>query len=299
MIDFKNRVAIVTGAGGGLGKEYALALAKRGCKVVVNDLGGSVHGTGSNSRVADVVVDEIRASGGEATANYDSVVDGARIVQTAMEAYGRVDIVVNNAGILRDKSFHKMSQSDWDLVQMVHVQGAKNVTQAAWPQMRKQRYGRVINISSVVGLYGNFGQANYGVAKAGMVGFTNCLALEGKKYDIKVNCVAPLAYSRMTEGTPTAAIVKQRFPAKAVGRIILVLASEQCPQSGCTFEAGGNWFAEVRPIRASGALMKTDSDCDDLLSAWSDVTNFKNSEDPKVMRNKTGATASPKAFAKL
>jgi NAD(P)-dependent dehydrogenase (short-subunit alcohol dehydrogenase family) len=199
---FDDRVAIVTGAGAGLGRMYAMLLASLGAKVVVNDLGGSLDGGGPDSsgeRPADVVVREIKAAGGEAVANYDSCVEGEKVVATAIAAYGRIDIVINNAGILRDVSFHKMTDKDFSLVHLVHVKGAFSVTRAAWPHMREARYGRVVNITSVNGLYGAFGQANYSSAKSAMVGFTKTLAKEGAKRNIKVNVLAPGAGSRMTK----------------------------------------------------------------------------------------------------
>ncbi|HVK72193.1 MAG TPA: SDR family oxidoreductase, partial [Kofleriaceae bacterium] len=184
---FDGKVAIVTGAGGGLGRSHALLLASRGAKVVVNDLGGSHTGEGKSSSAADKVVDEIKAAGGTAVANYDSVEDGDKIVKTAIDTYGRIDVLVNNAGILRDVSFAKMTDADWDLVYRVHVKGAYKCTHAAWPVMRDQKFGRIIFTASAAGIYGNFGQANYSMAKLGLVGFGNTLALEGKKRNILVN----------------------------------------------------------------------------------------------------------------
>jgi (3R)-3-hydroxyacyl-CoA dehydrogenase / 3a,7a,12a-trihydroxy-5b-cholest-24-enoyl-CoA hydratase / enoyl-CoA hydratase 2 len=187
---FDGKVGIVTGAGGGLGRSHALLLASRGAKVVVNDLGGSFKGDGSSSSAADKVVDEIKAAGGVAVANYNSVEDGDKIVQTAIDAFGRLDIVINNA---------KMSQQDWDLIYKVHVLGSFKVTQAAWPIMRDQKYGRIIMTASAAGIYGNFGQANYSMAKLGLYGFASTLALEGRKNNVYVNTIAPIAGSRMTE----------------------------------------------------------------------------------------------------
>lgn len=296
VLDFSSRVAVVTGAGGGLGREYALALAAHGCSVVVNDLGGSVDGKGA-SRVADEVVKEITAAGGRAVANYDSVVDGAKIVNTALDCFGRLDIVVNNAGILRDKSFTKMTNEEWDIVNLVHVIGAKNVAQAAWPHLRKQRYGRVVNITSTSGLYGNYGQTNYSAAKLAVVGMSNTLALEGKKYGIKVNCIAPTAYTRMLRGTPAEAIVKKAFPAKPITRLIVALCSEECPSTGSVFEGAGNWFAQVKLVRAKGASITKESTAEDLLQQWKDVTNFQEgSDDPIAQREKRGGTLPPRAF---
>jgi NAD(P)-dependent dehydrogenase (short-subunit alcohol dehydrogenase family) len=201
-LGFDGRVAIITGAGGGLGRSHALELARRGALIVVNDLGGSVDGTGSGTTAAQLVVDEIRAAGGEAVANYDSVATpegGKAIIQTALDTWGRVDIIVNNAGILRDASFKNMDPDKVDAVIDVHLRGAFNVTQPAWEHMRNQGYGRIVNTSSGAGVFGNFGQANYGAAKMGLVGLTRVLAVEGAKNNIKANAIAPVAKTRMTE----------------------------------------------------------------------------------------------------
>ena len=197
---FDGRVAIVTGAGQGLGRSHALSLASRGAKVVVNDLGGSTSGEGKSAETADLVVEEIRQAGGEAVANYDSVEDGDAIVRSAMDAWDRVDIVINNAGILRDKSFKNMTDADWDIIFRVHNYGAYKVTKAAWPIMTEQGYGRVLFTTSSAGIYGNFGQTNYGSAKLSLVGFANTLSLEGQRKNVLVNTIAPFAASRLTEG---------------------------------------------------------------------------------------------------
>ncbi|KAM9969002.1 hypothetical protein ACTFIW_000409, partial [Dictyostelium discoideum] len=194
-LNFKDKVVIVTGAGGGIGKVYALEFAKRGAKVVVNDLGGSHTGQGSSSKAADKVVEEIKAAGGTAVANYDSVEDGEKIVQTAMDSFGGVDILINNAGILRDVSFGKMTDGDWDLVYRVHAKGAFKLSRAAWNHMREKNFGRIIMTSSAAGLYGNFGQANYGSMKMALVGLSNTLAQEGKSKNIHCNTIAPIAAS--------------------------------------------------------------------------------------------------------
>jgi len=201
-IGYDGKVAIITGAGGGLGRSHALELARRGARVVVNDLGGSIDGTGASLGPAALVVDEIKSLGGDAVANTDSVATpagGAAIVQSAIDSFGRIDIVINNAGILRDKAFHNMEPDLVDPVLDVHLKGAFHVTRAAWIKMREQNYGRVVNTSSNSGLLGNFGQANYGAAKMGLVGLTRVLAVEGAKFNIKVNAIAPVAFTRMTE----------------------------------------------------------------------------------------------------
>ncbi|MFH1514692.1 MAG: SDR family NAD(P)-dependent oxidoreductase, partial [bacterium] len=199
-IRFDGRVAIVTGAGAGLGRTYALTLAARGAKVVVNDLGGARDGSGSSTSAADTVVKEIKKGGGKAVANYDSVATvegGENIVKTAVDNFGKVDIVINNAGILRDKSFVKMTEDEWDIVLAVHLKGAYCVTQPAFRLMKENGYGRIINTTSGAGLYGNFGQSNYCSAKMGVVGLMNNIAIEGAKYNIKCNTIAPIAASRL------------------------------------------------------------------------------------------------------
>ncbi len=190
---------------------YALEFGKHGASVVVNDLGGSAKGDGADSKAADLVVAEIKKAGGKAVASYDSVVDGAKIIKTAMDAFGRVDVVINNAGILRDVAFHKMKDSDWDLLYQVHLKGSYAVTKAAWEVMRAQKFGRIINVASAAGIYGNFGQAQYSAFKLGLVGLTNTLALEGAKMNIHANTIAPLAASRMTESVLPADILKVEF----------------------------------------------------------------------------------------
>ena len=230
-IDFNGRVAIVTGAGGGLGRQHALALAKRGAKVLVNDLGGDVHGEGGSVSAAQKVVDEICAAGGQAMVNGASVTDFAAVqamVQQVMDAWGRVDILVNNAGILRDKSFAKMGIDDFRLVMDVHVMGAVHCTKAVWPIMQAQRYGRIVMTTSSTGLYGNFGQANYGAAKMALAGLVQTLSLEGQKYDIRVNGLAPTAATRMTEGLMPEAVLRALQP-EAVVPAMLVMACEQAP----------------------------------------------------------------------
>ena len=230
-IDFKGRVAIVTGAGGGLGKQHALALAARGAKVVVNDLGGDVHGVGGSVSAAQAVVDEIRAAGGEAIVNGASVTDFAAVqamVQQTMDTWGRVDILVNNAGILRDKSFAKMDLADFRLVVDVHLMGAVHCPKAVWPIMQAQNYGRIVMTTSSSGLYGNFGQANYGAAKMALAGLMQTLSIEGEKHGIRVNCLAPTAATRMTEGLMPEAVLKALEP-QAVVPAMLVMASEDAP----------------------------------------------------------------------
>jgi NAD(P)-dependent dehydrogenase (short-subunit alcohol dehydrogenase family) len=252
-LGFDGKVAIITGAGGGLGKQHALLLASRGALVVVNDLGGAVDGTGADVGAAQLVVDEIAAAGGEAIADANSVATsagGAAIVQTAIDAFGRIDIVVNNAGILRDKSFANMNAELLDPVIDVHLRGAFHVTQPAWQHMREQSYGRVISTSSSSGLFGNFGQANYGAAKMGLIGFTRVLAVEGAKYGITANAIAPLALTRMTE--PLLGPLGAKVAPERVSPLVAYLAHESCAATGRVFSVGGGRIAEVFIGEAQG-----------------------------------------------
>ena len=239
-IGFDGRVAIITGAGGGLGRQHALELARRGARVVVNDLGGSVAGDGGDVGPAQKVVQEIIDLGGEAVADGNSVgtAEGGRaIVQTALDAFGTVDVVVNNAGILRDKSFHNLDQAMIEAVIQVHLLGAFYVTQPAFQVMREKGYGRIVSTSSNSGLLGNFGQSNYGAAKMGLVGLTNVLAIEGRKFNIKANAIAPVAATRMTEGL-FEGLVEKMDPA-TVSPLVAYLASEACEVSGEVYSAAG------------------------------------------------------------
>lgn len=244
-INYNGKVAIVTGAGNGLGRQYALLLARRGCKVVVNDLGGSVQGTSQAAakHAADIVVDEIRAAGGTACANKDSVEFGEKIVKTAVDNFGTVDIVINNAGILRDVSFQKMSELDWDLIMKVHLKGAFSVSRAAWNIMREKNYGRIVNTGSNAGIFGAFGQVNYSTAKLGLYGFTQALAKEGAKRNIRVNCIAPLAGTRMTATVMPAEVVEMMKP-DFVAPFVGWLVSDQCDENGSLYEVGAGFIAK-------------------------------------------------------
>jgi 3-hydroxyacyl-CoA dehydrogenase/3a,7a,12a-trihydroxy-5b-cholest-24-enoyl-CoA hydratase len=278
---FDDKVAIVTGAGNGLGRAHALLLASRGAKVVVNDLGGGIAGEGKSSKSADIVVDEIKAAGGEAAANYDSVVDGDKIVQTAMDSFGRVDIVINNAGILRDSSFAKMSEEDWDLICQVHVKGSYKVAAAAWPHMREQKYGRMIMTASAAGIYGNFGQANYSMAKLGLTGFANTLALEGKGRNIFTNTIAPLAGSRLTETVLPEDLIKALKP-EYVSPLVAWLCHEDCEENGSLFEVGGGFFGKLRWERTEGKMFRLGREItpDTIKKSWSAITDFGKSTNP-------------------
>lgn len=288
-IRFDNRVAIVTGAGGGLGRAHALLLASRGAKVVVNDLGGSVDGSGGGgTRPADAVVDEIRSKGGEAVANYDGVdteEGGRSIVATAKEAFGKVDILVNNAGILRDVSFVKMTEDDWNRVLRVHLSGSMYVTKAAWPLFRENGYGRVVFTTSAAGLYGNFGQANYGAAKLGIVGLAKTLAHEGAKYDIKCNVIAPIAKSRMTETVMPPEMLAKLTP-ECVAPLVAFLCSERCSDTGQIFAVGGGYVARVAIVEAEGVALRDGFAIEDVVTEWEKINDLSKA---RPMANATEA----------
>jgi NAD(P)-dependent dehydrogenase (short-subunit alcohol dehydrogenase family) len=267
-IDFNGRVAIVTGAGGGLGRQHALALAARGAKVVVNDLGGTSDGSGAPGSAAQAVVDEIKAAGGEAMANGASVTDFEAVqamVQQAVDAWGRVDILVNNAGILRDKSFAKMEIADFKLVVDVHLMGAVNCTKAVWALMNEQKYGRIVMTTSSSGLYGNFGQSNYGAAKLALVGLMQTLSIEGAKNDIRVNCLAPTAATRMTEGLMPQEVLEALKP-EAVVPAMLVLASADAPNRTILC-AGAGTFEAAHITLTQGAWLGIGADTPEQLAA--------------------------------
>jgi len=278
---YDGKVAIVTGAGNGLGKTYALLLGSRGAKVVVNDLGGSTSGEGASHRAADVVVDEIKKAGGQAVANYDSVEFGEKIVKSALDTWGRVDIIINNAGILRDKSFLKMTQQDWDLIYTVHLKGTYSLCKAAWETMRNQGYGRIVNVASAAGIYGNTGQANYSAAKLGIVGLTNTLAREGASKNIKVNTIAPLAGSRMTATVMPEEMLNALKP-EYVAPVVAFLCHESCEDSGGLFEMGAGWVAKLKWARAKGATMPVgDASPESVKKMWSKVVEFSDPDYPE------------------
>ena len=255
-VRFDGKVAIVTGAGGGLGRQHALELARRGAKVVVNDLGGSVDGSGGSSEAAMKVVEEIKALGGEAIANGSSVTDDAgvaRMAKDAMDHWGRIDILIANAGVLRDKSFSKMEMADFDFVLDVHLLGTVKCAKAVWEIMREQNYGRIVVTTSSSGLYGNFGQTNYGAAKLGIVGFMNTLKLEGQKNNIHVNAIAPVAATRMTENLMPPEILKRLAP-EYVTPGVVYLCSEEAP-TGAILTAGAGAFALARIYETEGVYL--------------------------------------------
>jgi NAD(P)-dependent dehydrogenase (short-subunit alcohol dehydrogenase family) len=244
-VTLENRVAVVTGAGGGLGRAHALKLAERGARVVVNDLGGNADGTGAGESMADQVVKEITAAGGEAVANYDSVATpegGAAIVQSALDAFGTVDIVVNNAGILRDKSFLNIPPADFDILLDVHLRGAFHVSQPAFRVMKEKGFGRFVHTTSASGLFGNFGQANYAAAKTGLVGLSNVLAIEGAKYNVHSNVIAPIAKSRLTESLGP---MGDSLGPELVAPLVAYLVSEECELTHEIFSVGGGRVARV------------------------------------------------------
>jgi NAD(P)-dependent dehydrogenase (short-subunit alcohol dehydrogenase family) len=278
-LDFSGRVAIVTGAGGGLGRQHALALAARGAKVVVNDLGGAVDGTGGSVGAAQRVVDEIRANGGEAIANGASVTDFAAVQAMADEAiaqWGRIDILVSNAGILRDKSFAKMELADFRLVLDVHLMGAVHCCKALWPAMTRQKYGRIVLTTSSSGLYGNFGQANYGAAKMALVGLMQTLAIEGQKHDIRVNCLAPTAATRMTQDLFPPDML-DAFGPEAVVPAMLVLAAADAP-TRTTLCAGAGAFEAANVTLTQGAYVGTGADAPEQLQAMLDAVRDRSGE---------------------
>ena len=276
----QDKVVIVTGAGGGLGRSYARFLAGNGALVVVNDLGGARDGTGSGTSMADQVVEEIQAAGGKAVANYSSVAtaDGAaEIVETALNAFGAVHGVVSNAGILRDGAFHKMTDDNFDSVLKVHLYGGFNVVRAAWAHFREQRFGRVVVATSTAGIYGNFGQANYGAAKLGLVGMINTLAIEGAKYAITANAVAPLAATRMTEDIAPRELLDKLDPdlvAPAVGYLV----SEENNDSGSVFVVGGGLVQRVAQFQNDGVTFAAPPSLEDIATRWPEISDMSSAK---------------------
>ena len=276
-IKFDNKVVIVTGAGGGLGKSHALEFARRGAKVVVNDLGGSVDGSGGASDAANAVVEEIKAEGGEAIANGASVADQSGVqnmIDEVMSKWGRIDVLVNNAGILRDKSFHKINLEEFNAVMDVHFQGSVYTSHAVYPIMREQNFGRIIFTTSSGGLSGNFGQANYGAAKMAMIGLMNCLKIEGQKYNVHSSAVAPVALSRMTENLFPEGI-GERFLPEYVTPAVIYLASDDAP-NGAIIGAGAGVFTQFRIFETMGLALGTGDDMtpENIAAGWSSVEDM-------------------------
>lgn len=295
-IRFDGKVAIVTGSGGGLGRQHALELARRGAKVVINDLGGAVDGKGGSSEAAEKVVAEIKAFGGEAIANGSSVTDDAGVqhmIDQTMDAFGRIDILVANAGILRDKSFSKMEIADFEAVLAVHVMGTMKPVKAAWEIMKAQNYGRIVVTTSSTGLYGNFGQSNYGAAKLGLVGFMNTMKLEGQKNNIKVNAISPVAATRMTENLMPPDMLEKLRP-EFVTPGVVYLVSEDAP-TGAILTAGAGVFALARIYETEGVYLGDKGlDAEHVRDAWAKI------EDPAGQQHYfQGGEQTAKFFRKM
>jgi len=274
-LDFTDKVVIVTGAGGGLGKSHALDFARRGAKVVVNDLGGSMDGSGGSSEAAEAVVAEIKAAGGEAIANGSSVTDDAGVdnmIAQTMDAYGRIDVLVNNAGVLRDKSFAKMEIGDFTFVVDVHLFGTMKPTKAVWPIMKEQGYGRIMVTSSSSGLYGNFGQANYGAAKLGVVGFMNTLKLEGQKDNIHINALAPVAWTRMTENLMPAEMEDMLTPERVTPAVVF-MCSEGAP-TGKIICAGAGAYTSAAIVETKGMYLGENPSAEDVAEDWETISKI-------------------------
>jgi NAD(P)-dependent dehydrogenase (short-subunit alcohol dehydrogenase family) len=277
---FDDRAVIVTGAGNGLGRSHALAFAERGARVIVNDLGGSGQGTGADAGVAEAVAREIRAAGGEAIANTDSVQEGARIVEQAMDWCGRVDVLVNNAGILRDAAFHKLAEEQWTSVYETHLLGSYRTTRAAWNHMRAANYGRIVMTASAAGLYGNFGQANYSAAKLGLVGLAKTLAIEGAARGILTNTIAPIAASRLTTGVMPPAVLERLQPA-FVTPLVLLLCHESHSGNGEVYEVGGGWISQLRWEQSRGATFDPGAiRPEDIAARWGEIGSFEAARHP-------------------
>ena len=276
----QDRVIVVTGAGGGLGREYALTLAREGASVVVNDLGGARDGTGAGWAMADQVVAEIKDAGGRAVANYDSVASeegAANIIKTALDEFGSVHGVVSNAGILRDGTFHKMPFENWDAVLQVHLYGGYHVIRAAWPHFREQSFGRVVVATSTSGLFGNFGQANYGAAKLGLVGLINTLALEGAKYNIHANALAPIAATRMTQDILPPEVFEKLTP-EFVAPVVAYLCTEESSDTGSIFIVGGGKVQRTALFQNEGVTFENPPSVDDVAAQWSTITDLSGAQ---------------------
>uniref|UniRef100_A0AAF5PPP1 Bm5073 n=1 Tax=Wuchereria bancrofti TaxID=6293 RepID=A0AAF5PPP1_WUCBA len=271
-LNFTDRVVVVTGAGGSLGKAYALEFAKRGASVVVNDLGTTQNGSFARSLSANATVAEIKFHGGKAVPNFDNVEYGHKIVEAAIAHFGRIDVVVNNAGIVLDKSFQNMSDNDWDLVYRTHVKGAYSVTKAAWFFFKKQGYGRIIFISSNSAIYGNFGQANYAAAKNALIGLSHTLAIEGNRYGIHSNVVIPTASSRLTEQLFLEESLRA-LKAEYVVPLVIYLGHESCQETGKVFEAGAGWFGQIQTYRSKGMVLPA-ANAETIVDNWAAITDM-------------------------
>ena len=273
-ISFQNRVVVITGAGSGLGRAYALELARRGAKVLVNDI---------NRSNADIVVKEIHACNGQALADYNSVTLGEKIIQAAISHFGRIDVLINNAGFLRDVTFAKMTESQWDEIYDVHLKGVFKCTHAAWKYMMDQNYGRIVNVSSIAGLYGNVGQVNYSTMKAALTGFTKSLAKEGKRYNIKVNCIAPLAASPLTARLIPDEIKSMMSP-EHVAPIVTLLSHETCEDTGQVMEIAAGWISKVRYQRSHGIYLRPPFTAEEAHCVWSQTEDFSRPDYPQEMQ---------------
>jgi NAD(P)-dependent dehydrogenase (short-subunit alcohol dehydrogenase family) len=276
MAGVEGRVVIVTGAGGGLGREYALYLAGSGARVVVNDLGGARDGSGAGTSMADAVVAEIHDAGGEAVANYDSVATeegAAAIVATALDAFGAVHGLVNNAGILRDASFAKMTTDEWNSVRSVHLDGGYFMSKAVWPHFREQGFGRIVMASSTSGLFGNFGQANYGAMKAGLVGLLNTLSLEGARSGIQVTAIAPMAATRMTADVAPQELL-DKLPPAFVSPVVAYLLSEESAETGSVFVVGGGQVYRVAQFQNKGVVFPSPPSLAEVADRWAEITDL-------------------------
>lgn len=290
---FDGQVVIVTGGAGALGEAYCLAFAARGAAVVVSDVGAQIAGDGQNTQAADRVVQKIVAAGGRAVADYHNIVtEGEKVVEAAIQHFGKVDVLVNNAGNLRDKSFRKMSLDDWEAVQKVHVLGAFKITRAAWPHFERQKYGRVIMTASAAGLYGSFGQTNYSAAKLGLAGLAQSLAMEGAKYNILVNTIAPLAKSRMLATILPEELIHELRP-ENIGAMVLYLCHSSCKESGGLFELGGRWYSRLRWQRSEGASFPQEKEVtpEAIASSWAKINSFD--------QNATNPSSGKDAFAPI
>lgn len=275
---FDNRVVVITGGGSGLGRAYALEFASRGAKLVINDLGGSVTGEGNSPNSADAMVHELKNLGVQAIASYDSVEFGEKIIKTAIDAFGRIDVLINNAGIFKDVSMIKMTEEDWDLMIKVHLKGSFSVARAAWKHMKRQNYGRIINTSSGAGLYGNYGQANYSAAKLGLHGLTQTLAKEGERYNIRVNSIAPISVSRLTQDTFSPDLLELLVPEKIVP-LVVYLCHEASEENGGLFEVAGGWVTKIRWQRAEGMFFNAKYSAEDVRKYWKKVSSFTGRND--------------------
>jgi (3R)-3-hydroxyacyl-CoA dehydrogenase / 3a,7a,12a-trihydroxy-5b-cholest-24-enoyl-CoA hydratase / enoyl-CoA hydratase 2 len=284
---FHGKTALISGAGTGLGRVYALELSKRGANIVVNDL------PPSNTTIeapAESLVKYITANGGKASLSYHDVIQGEAIVADAIKAYGSIDILINNAGILRDKSFHKLPKEDWYKVINIHLNGSFELSHSVWPYMQEKNYGRIINVSSAAGIYGNFGQSNYSAAKMGIIGLTNTLAIEGQKHNILVNCVIPVAASKMTE-TVLPPNILERLKPEHISPMVTYLSHEECKESGNIYELGAGWYSQLRWQRSMGVSLGSDSNiatAEAIQSHLKQISNFNDATYPKTIAGSLG-----------